>query len=140
MTHNATVLRVYIVEDSAIILRLLTAAVDSAGAALVGTSDNAQQAIAEISVLKPDLILLDIALRTGTGFDVLNALSDSRFPATKVVLTNYATAEYRAHSLKLGATHFFDKSSEADLALRLISNAVAERQGAGNTTLGQATK
>ena len=55
MTAFPKALRVYIVEDSAIILKLLNAAVESAGAELVGISDNAQQAIRDLPRLQPDL-------------------------------------------------------------------------------------
>ena len=130
MTAIPKALRVYIVEDSAIILKLLNAAVESAGAELVGISDNAQQAIRDLPRLQPDLLLLDIALRSGTGFDVLKALqaAGNAAPATKIVLTNYATTAYRDNSFRLGATHFFDKSSEGSRAMELISKMAANRQ------------
>ena len=69
-------LQVYIVEDSTIIRRLLTSTIEAAGAELVGHSGDAQSAIADLSVLRPDLILIDISLNSGTGFDVLKALQE----------------------------------------------------------------
>jgi DNA-binding NarL/FixJ family response regulator len=123
-------LRVYIVEDSAILLNLLVAVVESADAEVVGTSDNAERAIRELPGLKADLILLDIALRSGTGFDVLRALQScgNAAPVSRVVLTNYTTTEYRRNSFRLGATHFFDKSSECSHAIALITKLAAARR------------
>ena len=123
-------LQVYIVEDSPIVQRLLGSAIAAAGAQLDGCSDDAQAAIAEVSALQPDLILIDISLASGSGFDVLKALHDhSLVPeAIKVVLTNHANDEYRDLSLRLGADRFFDKSSEIPQALALISTLATERR------------
>jgi DNA-binding NarL/FixJ family response regulator len=127
-------LQVYLVEDSPIIRRLLTSAIVAAGAQLSGRSADAQTAIADLFILQPDLILIDIRLASGSGFDVLKALQEhSLVPgAIKVVLTNHANAEYRNLSLRLGADRFFDKSSETSEALALISALAGERlrQGA----------
>jgi DNA-binding NarL/FixJ family response regulator len=123
-------LQVYIVEDSQIIQRLLASAIAAAGAELSGSSDDAKTAIADVFTLQPDLILIDIHLASGSGFDVLAALQDhSLVPAaTKVVLTNYADAEYRNLSLRLGANRFFDKSLETSETLALINTLAAEKR------------
>ena len=67
-------LQVYVVEDSPIIRRLLASTIEAAGAELVGFSANALAAIADLGALEPDLILIDISLDSGSGFDVLRAL------------------------------------------------------------------
>jgi DNA-binding NarL/FixJ family response regulator len=122
-------LQVYLVEDSPIAQRFLGSAIAAVGAELDGCSDNAQAAIADVFALQPDLILIDISLASGSGFDVLKALHEhSLVPeAIKVVLTNHADAECRNLSLRLGADRFFDKSETAQ-ALALISTLAAERR------------
>jgi len=84
-------------------------------------------------VLEPDLILLDIRLKAGTGFDVLRALQERHLlPTTmKAVLTNHANAENQQLSFRLGADRFFDKSSETSHVLPLIGALVADRQRGG---------
>ena len=123
-------LQVYIVEDSPIIQRLLAAAAMAAGAKVIGCSADAETAIADVFALEPDLILIDISLASGSGFDVLRAVQEhSLVPgAIKVVLTNYANAEYQNLSLRLGADRFFDKSSETSQALALITSLVEKRR------------
>jgi DNA-binding NarL/FixJ family response regulator len=123
-------LQVYLVEDSPIVQRLLGSAIAAAGAELDGCSDDAQAAIADVSALQPDLILIDISLASGSGFDVLKALQEhSLVPeAVKVVLTNHANAECRSLSLRLGADRFFDKASETSQAMALISTLATERR------------
>ena len=122
-------LQVYIVEDSPIIQRLLASAIAAAGAEPVGCSADAQTAISDLFALQPDLILIDIGLASGSGFDVLETLQEhSLVPeAVKVVLTNHANSEYENLSVRLGADRFFDKSSETSQALALISALAAER-------------
>ena len=123
-------LQVYIVEDSTIIRRLLTSTIEAAGAELVGHSGDAQSAIADLSVLRPDLILIDISLNSGTGFDVLKALQERNPvpPAIKVVLTNYASAEYESLSFSMGANGFFNKASDTSQVLALIDALASEKR------------
>ena len=122
-------LQVYVVEDSRIIQRLLGSAIIAAGAELSGCSGEAQTAIAELFALQPDLILIDIRLASGSGLDVLSALQEhSLVPeATKVVLTNYADAEYQNLCRRLGADRFFDKSFETSEAMALINALAAQK-------------
>ena len=123
-------LQVYVVEDSPIIQRLLASAINAAGAEMVGSSGDARAAIADVFALQPDLILIDIGLASGSGFDVLETLQiDSLAPeAVKVVLTNHAHTEYENLSRRLGADRFFDKSSETWEAVALIHGLAAERR------------
>jgi DNA-binding NarL/FixJ family response regulator len=131
-------LQVYIVEDSTIIRRLLTSTIEAAGAEMVGSSAGAQSAIADLSVLRPDLILIDISLNSGSGFDVLRALQERKLvpSAIKVVLTNHANPEYESLSLRLGASRFFDKSSETSQVLALINALAAERRRGATQSRG----
>jgi len=138
MSEISKLLQVYVVEDSPIIRRLLVSTIEAAGAELVGSSTGAQSAIADLSVLLPDLIVVDISLNSGNGFDVLRALQERKLvpAAIKVVLTNHANAEYENLSLSLGANRFFDKSSETSQVLALINALAAERLHGGNRPRG----
>ena len=123
-------LQVYVVEDSPIIRRLLASTIEAAGAKLVGHSADASSAIADLSSLRPDLILIDVSLKSGSGFDVLEALQalDPKPSAIKVVLTNHASEEFRTLSVRMGANGFFDKSSETSQVLALITALATEKQ------------
>jgi DNA-binding NarL/FixJ family response regulator len=120
-------LRVFIVEDSRLLRDRLDAAVLAAGGIVVGHSEAANDAIADLATVQPDLIIIDIQLRSGTGFEVLGALQAEgrERSATKVVLTNHASSEYRVRSFQLGADAFFDKSSETSQLFELIHQLAA---------------
>lgn len=121
-------MKVYIVEDSQILQRLLVSSITAAGAEVTGCSGNADEAIADLFALHPDLVVIDISLRSGSGFDVLKALQDHNLApdAIKLVLTNHATAEYREICTLLGADRFYDKSMETAQALAFISTVAAD--------------
>ena len=133
-------LRVYLVEDSPILRALFSAAITEAGAQIVGWTAQSAKAIADLSELRPDVVVIDISLASGSGFDVLRALRDLEWGAStiKVVLTNHASAEYERLSEELGADHFFDKSVEITAALRFIAALAAESSQRSGSKLGAA--
>src|SRR2546430_13268103 len=55
--------------------RLLASTIEAAGAELAGSSTGAPSAIADLAVLRPDLILIDIRLSSGSGFDEIGRAS-----------------------------------------------------------------
>jgi DNA-binding NarL/FixJ family response regulator len=130
MNETPRPLQVYVVEDSPIVQQFLATAIADAGAEMDGCSDDARKAIADLFVLQPDVILIDIKLAHGNGLDVLRMLQEhSLVPeALKVVLTSHAGAEYENLSLLLGADRFFDKSWETPQAVALIKDLAAERR------------
>ena len=112
VTHMS--LRVYLVEDSPIVVERLQEYIHDEGATVVGHAEDAATAVAEIATLCPDVVVVDIALREGTGFHVLDAIGDlpeAERPA-RIVLTNVTRDWYRNAANRLGAEHFFDKSSQ----------------------------
>ena len=126
--------RVYLVEDSTILLRLLQEMLAAIpGTFVVGYSDSAEEAIAEIVETKPDAIIVDLLLQHGTGYDVLEgvAMQSSRLPLS-IVLTNFTMAPHPGRAARLGAAYFFDKSSEIARMFRVITELVDHhRQHAG---------
>lgn len=117
-------LRVYLVENSPILRQLLHELLSAAGAHVVGQSGSAQAAISEIKALRPQLVIVDIALESGTGFDVLKALADNpdRRRPVCMVLSNHSSAPYRTAARRLGVQYFFDKSSEIVAMLKVITS------------------
>jgi DNA-binding NarL/FixJ family response regulator len=114
MGKNEKTLRVYLVEDSFIMGNLLNDLIAGTGATVVGRSDSAIDAIRQIAGLDVDVIVVDIALPEGNGFDVLQATRspvDGKRP-TRIVLTNHSTPAYRNAAAQLDVDGYFDKSKE----------------------------
>ena len=81
------------------------------GAVSCGHAASAGEAIAAIQAARPDVVVLDIQLESGNGFDVLRAVGGS---TNVYVLTNFANDAYRRKAEALGARGFFDKSTEVE--------------------------
>ncbi len=124
-------LRVYVVEDYAPVSSLLDEMIETAGATVVGHADSAPAALSDIAVLHPDAVVIDIALRKGSGFDVLEAMAvnEELECALPIVLTNHTADVYRETALQLGAKYFFDKANEIDRAVEVLSRPDAARVG-----------
>jgi len=115
-------LGVYLVEDSDIMSTLLQELLESSSAWIVGRAESARTAIADIGRVRPDVVIIDIALRQGNGFDVLKWLREEPMAKQplRIVLTNYTLTSYRNAAKRLGADYFFDKSNEIPQLLRVL--------------------
>jgi len=121
-------LRVLLVEDSPRIAGMLRELLESdAQAAVIKVAPDQQSAIEQASQAEFDVMILDLQLRSGTGFGVLAALGAQR-PLT-IVLTNYALPEYRRRAQELGAEYFLDKAKDLD-RLQSIITTLREQDGA----------
>ena len=79
-----------------------------------------------ISLLKEkqfDILLLDIELSEGNGFEVIKHTKKPNYPykpPIRMMLTNHANPHYRSIAKELGVHYFFDKSMDFDLAIEAI--------------------
>lgn len=116
--HTKTI---YIVEDSFMvrgkIIELLTG---YRQLKIIGMAEHMSDAVREISSMKPDIALIDIGLKTGSGIGVLKAVKANCPETICIMLTNYAGEEYRRKCDELGADYFFDKTIEFEEALGII--------------------
>lgn len=127
---EAARLRVYLVEDSPIIVRLLRDLVAAEPSLrLVGQSKAADTAIVDVAALRPDVVILDLSLSDSSGFDVLESLLPWPVDVRPLVaiLSNYASDRFRDRARQLKADFFFDKSREIVHMLRVLSDVAAER-------------
>lgn len=111
--HKGFATRVFLVEDSAIVReRLVRLLAGLEGVEVVGDADSPADAIDGIAAVSPDVVVLDIKLRNGSGIDVLRHIKQVLPSVTVIMLTNYATGEYRRKCFEAGAEYFLDKTNE----------------------------
>ncbi|MEP7281721.1 MAG: response regulator [Rubrivivax sp.] len=126
-------LRVFLVEDNAIIRHNLEAALEElAPVTVIGHAERSTDAVAALMApgLGSDLAIVDIFLKEGSGIGVLAALRAASASVPCVVLTNYATPAIRTQCLALGAEAVFDKSSDIDaLVAYCIERAGGQSRG-----------
>ncbi|HVL59409.1 MAG TPA: response regulator [Burkholderiaceae bacterium] len=106
----------FLIEDSPVIRqRLIPMLSAMAHVRVVGMADSESEAWHWLERNVVDVVLLDLALRQGSGFGLLQRLQATGAAARiRVVLTNHATDDMRARCQRLGATAFFDKSRELE--------------------------
>ena len=106
--------RVLVVEDSAVIRERIRALLEPIPSVIiVGHAETASDAISAIVDLSPDIITLDIGLRSGNGFDVLRWLSaDNGHQPEVIVITllERDSVQERLSSWKVRAV--LDKSTD----------------------------
>lgn len=105
-------IRVLIADDHALVRAGIRALVEKIeGIVVVGEAGKGSEAMKMIRELKPGLMLLDITMPDGSGFDVLDYIT-KRFPDIKViVLTVHEAGEYAIRALREGAAGFLPKSA-----------------------------
>jgi DNA-binding NarL/FixJ family response regulator len=81
---------------------------------VIGEAADAQVAIQLIYDTHPDVIVLDLQLSGGSGFDVLRAVKLGPNAPIVIVLTNLTAPEYRIACLEAGAEFILDKSFGLD--------------------------
>ncbi|HUR59310.1 MAG TPA: response regulator transcription factor [Opitutaceae bacterium] len=108
-------LKVVLVEDSVVMREVLAISLASVlGVEIIAVAETAPDAIAACEGQRPDLVILDLALRVGSGLDVLREIKQ-RLPACRVlVFTGHDQLSYRQHCLGAGADFFFSKNRQQE--------------------------
>jgi two-component system cell cycle sensor histidine kinase/response regulator CckA len=113
---------VLIVDDSAEIrTRLGEMLSPLPGIVRVDAVDSAADARRAIQAQPPDVVVLDLHMPLGSGFQVLQALRAAPTPVTTIVLTNDPSPQWRRSCIQAGADFFFDKSAEFQRTIDVVA-------------------
>ena len=112
-------LRVLLVEDSRVLAERLREALDALeGVQIVDTVADESAAVTAARDNEVDVIILDLQLKEGTGFGVVQRLGKTR--PTIIVFTNYMLPEYQRLAESLGIEYFLNKSRDYERLPQLI--------------------
>lgn len=104
--------RTLIADDHALVRAGIRALVEKIeGVTVIAEAGKGSEAMALIDEHQPDLILLDITMPDGNGFDVLQHVSQSSPETRVIVLTVHEAGEYAIRALREGAAGFLPKSA-----------------------------
>jgi DNA-binding NarL/FixJ family response regulator len=118
---------VFLVEDSPLVLERLSELLEAIpGVKVVGRATGARDAIAGIHQAKPEVVVLDLKLAQGSGFDVLSELHPREPGIDFYMLSSFSSDPYRRRAERLGARAFFDKTTEFER----VRDAIAQRAAA----------
>lgn len=119
-------MRVLLVEDSILLRDTIMDILGGAfGLQFDGLAATQSEAIDLIYKQPYDMLILDIELAEGNGFEVLKATQASDYPFPRpvyIIFTNHAYPQYRLLAKQLGVEHFFDKSMDFDVAMETIED------------------
>lgn len=80
---------------------------------VVGTATDGREMLSKVAKLKPDIIILDIAMPNLNGLDAARKLK-KRYPDIRIIfLTSSEEPELVAESLRIGANGYLLKNSDA---------------------------
>lgn len=117
-------MKVLLVEDSVLIRDALLEILSSDDNLVVdGVAATEKKAITLLDGKEFDMLLLDIELAEGNGFEVIRHTQKVGYQykvPVLVMLTNHAHPHYRRLAKDLGVKYFFDKSLDFDLAIETI--------------------
>jgi DNA-binding NarL/FixJ family response regulator len=121
---GSQVLRVLLVEDSSLLADRLAELIRRLpDVDLIDTVDTEAAAVRSVSASTPDVLILDLHLRAGSGFGVLRALRSGAAPRPKIIiLTNFGLPEYRREAETYGVEAFLDKSRDYHRLPTLLSS------------------
>ena len=112
-------LRVLLVEDSRVLAERLRESLDGLdNVEVVGAVVDESSAVAAATEQEVDVIVLDLQLKEGTGFGVVQRLGKAR--PTIIVFTNYTLPEYQRLAATLGIEYFLNKSRDYERLPQLI--------------------
>jgi DNA-binding NarL/FixJ family response regulator len=105
-------IRTLIADDHALVRAGIRALVEKIkGVTVVAEAGKGSEAIRLITEQKPDLVLLDITMPDGNGFDVLHHVMKNYSETRIIVLTVHEAGEYAIRALREGAAGFLPKSA-----------------------------
>jgi DNA-binding NarL/FixJ family response regulator len=111
---------VLLVEDSPRIAeRVRELLVQEEGVRVLPTVEDETTALRALHDEQVDLLILDLQLKVGTGFGVLESLGGQR--PTTIVMTNYALPQYRERARQLGVEHFLNKAMDFERLPEIVA-------------------
>ncbi|MFI5062648.1 MAG: response regulator transcription factor [Streptosporangiales bacterium] len=122
--------RLLVVEDEPTILELLSGSLRFAGFDVL-TAASGREALRAATASRPDLILLDVMLPDGDGFDVIRAIRAGGPRVPVIFLTARSHVQERVAGLTLGGDDYVTKPFSLDEVLARIRAVLRRSAGSG---------
>jgi len=120
-TGTQSKIRVFLVDDHPIVRRgfqlLLSLEPDLA---VCGEADNGPSALAKILGLKPDIAIVDLSLKSGSGLDLIKQIRAQGLKTKILVFTMRSESIYADHALRAGANGYLTKDDGTEKAIEGI--------------------
>lgn len=125
-TSDAKTISILLVEDHEVTRAGLRSLLNShERLEIVGEAETVAEALEQAARLRPDVILLDIRLKGGSGFDVCRGLQAMPIKARVIYLTSFADDDILFEAIASGADGFLLKEISSRALVDAIENVVA---------------
>ena len=116
--------RLLIVDDHAVVRHGIKVACEAHGFEVIASASNVSEARSAIAALAPDVVIVDINLPDGTGFDLIHWIRkiDSELPV--IVLSLNDSHEYINSARKVGANSYINKSAPIEELMAAVDFAI----------------
>ncbi|WP_431101241.1 response regulator [Roseateles noduli] len=117
-------MKIALVEDSAMLRRLMVSRLEQACASIdvVAQAATESAALGAIALSCPDTVLVDLHLQHGSGVGVIRSLRAMNFAGRIFVLSSEDRATYEPIVLGFGADGFYDKALDFETLINDLSN------------------
>jgi CheY-like chemotaxis protein len=113
-------LRCVIVDDDENFLDVARASLERGGVIVAGVADSRAAAVQRVTVLRPDIVLVDIRLGAESGFDVARDLAASGHAGRLIMISSYAEADYADLIAEAPVAGFLPKTQLSAVAIRRV--------------------
>jgi DNA-binding NarL/FixJ family response regulator len=112
--------RVLIVDDHAEFRRLARALLEGEGFEVVAEAADAATTLIAVAQVSPDVVLLDVQLPDGNGFDVARTLCDQANAPAVVMISSRDVTDFGRRLERSGARGFITKSQLTGAAVAAL--------------------
>jgi DNA-binding NarL/FixJ family response regulator len=115
------IIRVLLVDDHAIIRAGLRALLQTApDIQVIGEAENGHQAVREAQRLRPDIVVLDLAMPLLNGVGAARQIAKQVPTAKVLILSSYNDAQHLRQAIEAGAAGYLTKESAGDELLEAV--------------------
>ncbi len=105
-------IRIYIADDHTIVRDALAVMLQiHSDIKVVGSGSDGRQAMKDVALLQPDVVIMDIAMPNLNGIEAALLLKDAQPKVKIIMLSMYATKEHIFRALRAGARGYLLKNS-----------------------------
>ncbi len=101
---------------------------------VIGTAANGLEAIERSEALRPDVVLMDLAMPEMGGLQAARLIKAQDDPPYIVIASHFDDAEHREHATRAGADNFVSKLSYIQEVMQILESLHAPEPGAGDVS------
>lgn len=113
-------IRILLVDDRSFVRRFISESIKSdRSLSIVGTAGNGKEAIEQVKLLNPDVVLIDIEMPEMDGIEATKIITHTS-SCKVLVLSSHETGDYLQQALRVGAKGYLTKDSPAPELIEAI--------------------